>query len=86
MPTKPETVKTRFFAPSNSYPVSDPQHLNQALGTENAVDGVHHYDEYGLANINDEPPEILKIHKEMIHFVKEWLKDWDNVRVASQAQ
>lgn len=86
MPTKPETVKTRFSAPSNSYPVSDPQHLNQALVVEMAVDGVHHYDEYGLANINDEPPEILKIHKEMIHFVKEWLKDWDDVRVASQTQ
>ncbi|TCD70549.1 hypothetical protein EIP91_002895 [Steccherinum ochraceum] len=39
--------------------------------------GVHHYDEYGLANMEDEPEEILKIHKEMIHFVKAWLKDWD---------
>ncbi|KIK69784.1 hypothetical protein GYMLUDRAFT_34181 [Collybiopsis luxurians FD-317 M1] len=39
--------------------------------------GVHHYDEYGLENLEDEPPEIQKIHKEMIHFVKEWLKDWN---------
>ena len=39
------------------------------------TDGVHHYDEYGLRDISDEPPEILQIHKEMIHFVKEWLKD-----------
>ncbi|THH30673.1 hypothetical protein EUX98_g3527 [Antrodiella citrinella] len=38
--------------------------------------GVHHYDEFGLKNIEDEPPEILKIHKEMIHFVQEWLKDF----------
>ncbi|GLB38681.1 putative peptidase S28 [Lyophyllum shimeji] len=37
---------------------------------------VHHWDEYGLANLADEPPEILKIHMEMIHFVTEWLKDW----------
>ncbi|KAH8104535.1 peptidase S28 [Cristinia sonorae] len=40
--------------------------------------GVHHYDEWGLANIEDEPTEILKIHREMIHFVKEWLKDWES--------
>ncbi|KZT44433.1 peptidase S28 [Sistotremastrum suecicum HHB10207 ss-3] len=38
---------------------------------------VHHYDEYGLRNIEDEPAEILKIHLEMVHFVKEWLKDWE---------
>lgn len=41
-------------------------------------DGVHHYDEFGLRNIHDEPPEILKIHKEMIYFVKEWLKEFDS--------
>ncbi|KAF8895639.1 serine carboxypeptidase S28-domain-containing protein [Infundibulicybe gibba] len=38
--------------------------------------GVHHYDEYGLPNIFDEPPQIRKIHGEMILFVTEWLKDW----------
>ncbi|KAJ7143549.1 serine carboxypeptidase S28-domain-containing protein, partial [Mycena crocata] len=38
--------------------------------------GVHHYDEWGLLNLADEPPEIRKIHEEMIHFVREWLKDW----------
>ncbi|KAG8220180.1 putative extracellular serine carboxypeptidase S28 [Butyriboletus roseoflavus] len=27
---------------------------------------VHHYDEYGLRNVNDEPPEIQQIHREMI--------------------
>lgn len=42
------------------------------------VDAVHHYDEYGLADIRDEPLEIMQIHLEMIHFVKEWLKDWDS--------
>ena len=50
------------------------------------LDGVHHYDEYGLRNIEDEPPEILQIHKEMIHFVKEWLKDWDDMRVGDRTQ
>ncbi|KAF9566070.1 peptidase S28 [Agrocybe pediades] len=38
---------------------------------------VHHYDEYGLANIQDEPPEILKIHQEEIAFVQSWLHDWN---------
>lgn len=38
--------------------------------------GVHHYDEYGLRNLEDEPEEIRKIHGEMILFVMEWLKDW----------
>ncbi|RXW17807.1 hypothetical protein EST38_g8048 [Candolleomyces aberdarensis] len=38
--------------------------------------GVHHYDEWGYTNIFDEPPEIRKIHAEMIEFVREWLKDW----------
>ncbi|GBE84978.1 Probable extracellular serine [Sparassis crispa] len=39
--------------------------------------GVHHYDEYGLRNIADEPPEIEKVHREMIEFVTAWLKDWE---------
>ncbi|KAH9936342.1 serine carboxypeptidase S28-domain-containing protein [Fomitopsis serialis] len=38
--------------------------------------GVHHYDEYGLRDLSAEPPEIEKIHLEMIEFVTEWLKDW----------
>ncbi|CAK5283962.1 unnamed protein product [Mycena citricolor] len=38
--------------------------------------GVHHYDEWGLMNLDDEPEEVRKIHEEMIYFVKEWLKDW----------
>ncbi|KAK7028822.1 Serine carboxypeptidase [Paramarasmius palmivorus] len=37
---------------------------------------VHHWDENGLENIEDEPEEIQKIHTEMIEFVMEWLKDW----------
>ncbi|KAJ3503107.1 hypothetical protein NMY22_g18365 [Coprinellus aureogranulatus] len=38
--------------------------------------GVHHYDEWGYENIFEEPEEIRKVHAEMIHFVREWLKDW----------
>jgi len=38
--------------------------------------GVHHYDEYGLRNIADEPEEIRRIHDEMIVFVMEWIKQW----------
>ncbi|EMD39912.1 hypothetical protein CERSUDRAFT_81235 [Gelatoporia subvermispora B] len=38
--------------------------------------GVHHYDEFGLRNMYEEPPEILQIHEEMIEFVTAWLKDW----------
>jgi hypothetical protein len=41
------------------------------------LDGVHHYDEYGLKNIHDEPHEIRKIHEEMIAFVNSWLNDWN---------
>ena len=37
---------------------------------------VHHWDEWGLANILEEPPAIRKIHGEMIAFVKAWLEDW----------
>ena len=40
-------------------------------------DGVHHYDEYGLKNILDEPPEIRKIHGEIVTFVISWLRDWN---------
>lgn len=44
--------------------------------------GVHHYDEYGLRDMSDEPQEIQQIHKEMIAFVLEWLKDWKAPQVA----
>ena len=43
------------------------------------VDGVHHYDEYGLKDMDAEPFEILNIHKEMIAFVKAWLEEWDDL-------
>ena len=44
---------------------------------------VHHYDEYGLADISQEPPEILQIHEETIAFVTEWLKEWNQTTTKS---
>ncbi|KAF7299748.1 hypothetical protein HMN09_00980700 [Mycena chlorophos] len=59
-------------------------HSDDAYGREDTVmrpfklipGGVHHWDEWGLADIREEPYEVKKIHEEMIFFVKEWLKDW----------
>ncbi|KAF9031430.1 peptidase S28 [Panaeolus papilionaceus] len=39
--------------------------------------GVHHYDEYGLADPTAEPPQIQLIHSQMVDFVKSWLEDWN---------
>ncbi|KAI0074024.1 peptidase S28 [Panus rudis PR-1116 ss-1] len=38
--------------------------------------GVHHWDENGLRNTDDEPFDIRKIHAEEVDFVTAWLKDW----------
>ena len=47
------------------------------MRTDNISDAVHHYDEWGWLNLLEEPPEIRRIHAEMIGFVTSWLKDWD---------
>ena len=39
-------------------------------------DGIHHYDENGLQDLQLEPPEIRHVHGEMITFVTAWLQDW----------
>ncbi|KAL1736475.1 peptidase S28 [Schizophyllum commune] len=44
---------------------------------------VHHYDEYGLTDLSQEPPEIQQIHEEMIAFVTEWLKEWNQTKSTS---
>ncbi|KAJ7862591.1 peptidase S28 [Mycena olivaceomarginata] len=36
---------------------------------------VHHYDENGLADHSQEPPEIQAIHQQEVEFVKGWLAD-----------
>ncbi|KAL7285924.1 hypothetical protein ACG7TL_001038 [Trametes sanguinea] len=38
--------------------------------------GVHHYDENGLADHSQEPPQIRAIHEQEVEFVKAWLKDF----------
>jgi hypothetical protein len=46
-----------------------------------SAEGVHHYDEWGYSfDMAAEPPEIQKIHKEMIHFVLEWLREWPRIK------
>lgn len=37
---------------------------------------VHHWDEYGLSDLTQEPPEIQEIHAAEVAFVEEWLADW----------
>ncbi|KAF5360739.1 hypothetical protein D9756_005098 [Leucocoprinus leucothites] len=37
---------------------------------------VHHWDEYGLADLTQEPEEIQQIHAEEVAFVEAWLADW----------
>ncbi|KAF9449110.1 peptidase S28 [Macrolepiota fuliginosa MF-IS2] len=41
---------------------------------------VHLWDLPGLPDITDEPLEVRKIHNEIVHFVKEWLKYWEPVK------
>lgn len=37
---------------------------------------IHHYDENGLKNHDDEPGRIRDIHEFEVLFVKEWLSQW----------
>jgi hypothetical protein len=37
---------------------------------------VHHYDENGLADHSQEPPQIQAIHQQEVNFVKGWLADF----------
>ncbi|GAA5934245.1 uncharacterized protein JCM15063_004515 [Sporobolomyces koalae] len=39
-------------------------------------EGVHHWDENGLTDPEQEPKEIHKIHQEEIAFVRQWLREW----------
>lgn len=41
------------------------------------VDAVHHWDENGLQDHSQEPPEIQKIHGEAVKFVQTWLEDFN---------
>jgi hypothetical protein len=73
----PIREKIPSFVRSNSYLVSYSLSLGMTSpDSPNSQDGVHHYDEYGLRNIGEEPEEIRKIHGQMIVFVMEWMKQW----------
>lgn len=61
---------------SSLYPVSCCDDGRQFGCLKLFTDGVHHFDENGLKNPEDEPPHIQKIHREIVEFVTEWLKDW----------
>ena len=56
--------------------LQSPRALSLTLMLPAAAGGVHHYDEYGLRDLSAEPPEIEKIHLEMIEFVRAWLAEW----------
>ncbi|KAH7925596.1 peptidase S28 [Leucogyrophana mollusca] len=64
----------RPCTPHSSYAADREDTLSQPFKL--IPNGVHHYDEYGLRDLGAEPPEIRKIHGEMIAFVLEWLKDF----------
>ena len=71
--------------PSSAHLNSSPvrlffHHLFLLQLLKSKLGGVHHYDEYGLRNLLEEPPEIRKIHGEMITFVTEWLKGWEDYK------
>ncbi|GAA5846293.1 hypothetical protein JCM9279_005895 [Rhodotorula babjevae] len=42
--------------------------------------GVHHWDENGLPPDRTEPPEIAKIHRAEVDFVKSWMRKWHDER------
>jgi len=68
-PWRPATPHSQYAAPRNDT-LERPFKL--------IPNAVHHYDEYGLARLEDEPPEILQVHLEMIEFVQKWLKEWNS--------
>ncbi|KAG6898404.1 hypothetical protein C0992_004115 [Termitomyces sp. T32_za158] len=67
-PWRPDTPHSQFYAKDRPDTILRP--FKRIPGA------VHHWDEWGLLNISDEPPEIQKIHEEEIGFVTAWLKDF----------
>ena len=55
------------------------------MSLSSSVGGVHHYDENGLRDPADEPPHIQKIHRDIVEFVSEWLKEWKPVNATTSA-
>ncbi|KAG6868264.1 hypothetical protein C0993_005755 [Termitomyces sp. T159_Od127] len=67
-PWRPDTPHSQFYAKDRPDTILRPFKLIPGA--------VHHWDEWGLLNSSDEPPEIQKIHEEEIGFVTAWLKDF----------
>ena len=78
-PLRADTVLRPFkVIPGKPPPLPPTRSLGQVRSADFFVweGGVHHYDEYGLRDLSAEPPEIEKIHLEMIAFVRAWLEEW----------
>ncbi|KAG6816405.1 hypothetical protein H0H87_006209 [Tephrocybe sp. NHM501043] len=67
-PWRPDTPHSQFYAKNRPDTVLRPFKLIPGA--------VHHWDEWGLLDLQDEPPEIQKIHAEMVGFVTAWLEDF----------
>ncbi|KAI0039734.1 peptidase S28 [Auriscalpium vulgare] len=67
-PWRPDTPHSQYSAKRRPDTVTRPFKLIPG--------GVHHWDEFGLANSSAEPPEIQAIHQQEVAFVQAWLKDF----------
>ncbi|KAF9643255.1 peptidase S28 [Thelephora ganbajun] len=67
-PWRPMTPHSDYYAQDRLDTISEPFKI--------IPNGVHHWDENGLRDHNQEPPEIQKIHREIVEFVQAWLKDF----------
>ncbi|WVQ81073.1 hypothetical protein IAT38_003195 [Cryptococcus sp. DSM 104549] len=61
-------------APKRESTVNQPVHL--------IFNGVHHYDENGLANHSEEPARIRDVHEFEKLFISEWLAQWKERKLA----
>ena len=41
---------------------------------------MHHWDENGRSDLQEEPSQIQMIHEEIVTFVVSWLDDWSTAR------
>jgi len=67
-PWRPMTPHSQYYAPDRPDTVCEPFKLIPG--------GVHHWDQNGLQDHSQEPPEIQAIHREEVEFVKTWLQDF----------
>ncbi|KAG6830564.1 hypothetical protein H0H92_016015 [Tricholoma furcatifolium] len=67
-PWRPDTPHSQFYAKDRADTILRPFKIIPG--------GVHHWDEWGLLDLHQEPADIQKIHAEMIGFVEAWLEDF----------